>query len=346
VGPARAGPLEEADAAFSAGDYATAFHLLKPLAEQGIARAQNGLGVMYGQGLGVPQDPAEAFKWHRRSAEQGYARAQFSLGLMYADGVGVDKRPAEALRWLLRAAAQGLVEAQLTVGSMFARGEGADQDLMEAIKWYRRAAEQGDAEAQFRLGHMYDVSEGVPRQPDEAARWYRKAAEGGHAEARARVDALAGPRDRLVRPPELRFDGRKWAIGHQAYQSTPDGTLQIVEYVVEGQTVQRWHELVTWQYFPRWQERATLGEIMESLRSRRTEQSPTVVWNVISRGDRDLTYEWSIRGDPRHGDQHEIARLILGASGVHLVHYAIAEAALPAGTRERWIRLLGAVSVE
>jgi TPR repeat protein len=38
---------------------------------------------------GVKQDAAEAVKWYRKAAEQGYARAQFNLGLMYAEGKGV-----------------------------------------------------------------------------------------------------------------------------------------------------------------------------------------------------------------------------------------------------------------
>ena len=38
------------------GDYKTAFSLWKPLAEQGYAKAQYNLGVMYEKGQGVPQD--------------------------------------------------------------------------------------------------------------------------------------------------------------------------------------------------------------------------------------------------------------------------------------------------
>ena len=45
--PVAAGPLEDAAAAYSRGDYATALRLLRPLADQGDAVAQNYLGVMY-----------------------------------------------------------------------------------------------------------------------------------------------------------------------------------------------------------------------------------------------------------------------------------------------------------
>ena len=57
--------------AYAKGDYATALHAWQPLAEQGDARAQYNLGVMYAEGEGVPQDYKAAVQWYRRAAEQG-----------------------------------------------------------------------------------------------------------------------------------------------------------------------------------------------------------------------------------------------------------------------------------
>ena len=113
--PAWAG-WDEVGAAIQRGDYATVVRELRPLAEQGDAKAQVHLGVMYETGLGVPQDYAEALGWYRKAAEQGMAGAQYVLGIMYDNG------------------------------------KGAPQDDAEAMKWYRKAAEQGNAYAQFDLG--------------------------------------------------------------------------------------------------------------------------------------------------------------------------------------------------
>ena len=52
-------------AAFERGDYATALEHWQPMAEQGIAVAQNNLGVMYDHGLGVEEDDAQAVGWYR-----------------------------------------------------------------------------------------------------------------------------------------------------------------------------------------------------------------------------------------------------------------------------------------
>ena len=76
-------------------------------AEQGNARAQHNLGVMYDNGTGVPENDTEAVKWFRLATAQGHARAQHNLGLMYANGTGVPPDDVLAYAWLNLAAAQG-----------------------------------------------------------------------------------------------------------------------------------------------------------------------------------------------------------------------------------------------
>ena len=78
---------------------------------QGHTSAQNDLGNMYGEGLGVPQDDVEAAKWYRQAAEQGHASAQNNLGNMYRDGLGVPQDDVEAAKWYRLAAEQGQLEA-------------------------------------------------------------------------------------------------------------------------------------------------------------------------------------------------------------------------------------------
>jgi TPR repeat protein len=134
AGAVAAGPLEDGVAAYDGGDYATALRLMRPLAEQGNADAQNHLGQMYRQGQGVPQDYAAAMKWYRKAAEQGYIPGQINLANMYEWDQGV-------------------------------------QDRAAAASWYRKAAEQGDARAQLELGLMYDFGWGVPRDYVLAHMW-------------------------------------------------------------------------------------------------------------------------------------------------------------------------------
>ena len=89
------------------GDYATALKEWKPLAEQGDARAQFGLGKMYHRRQGVPRDYETAVKWYTLASEQGLAQAQTSLGVMLTTGRGIGKSKTQAYMWWSIAASQG-----------------------------------------------------------------------------------------------------------------------------------------------------------------------------------------------------------------------------------------------
>src|SRR5271170_7846854 len=92
-----------AAADFSAGlsayqkkDYAAAVKEWRPLAEMGDAPSQFNLGLLYIDGLGVPQDYGQAISWFERSAQQGYEKAQLNLGAMYGGGRGVKRDYVQA----------------------------------------------------------------------------------------------------------------------------------------------------------------------------------------------------------------------------------------------------------
>ena len=87
---------------------------LKKAAENGDAKAQYELGVMYywGDG-GVPQDVEKSTYWFRKAAEQGDAWAQFKLGGMHYHGWGVPINFKKATYWYEKAAKQGHAEAEI-----------------------------------------------------------------------------------------------------------------------------------------------------------------------------------------------------------------------------------------
>jgi TPR repeat protein len=106
--------MEDADAAWRQGDYASAARLYRSLAEQGRASAQHALAKLYENGEGVPRSSAEAFKWYRLAAEHGHAGAQLYLGGVYATGAGLTRDYVQAYVWfsLSLAAGQGEFAAQ------------------------------------------------------------------------------------------------------------------------------------------------------------------------------------------------------------------------------------------
>jgi TPR repeat protein len=57
--------------------------------------------------MGAPRDLKVAADWYRRAANQGMAEAQNSLGVMYAAGDGVPRDPVEAYKWFELSARSG-----------------------------------------------------------------------------------------------------------------------------------------------------------------------------------------------------------------------------------------------
>lgn len=78
AGAAGAVPQPDAEAAYERGDYATAFRLWLPLAQQGSPRAQLNLGRMYELGEGVPRDQQAAMDWYRKAADQNARDAAYA----------------------------------------------------------------------------------------------------------------------------------------------------------------------------------------------------------------------------------------------------------------------------
>ena len=55
--------------------------------------------------------PEQAIKWFRRAANQGDTASQGALGSCYFDGLGVPKNRVEAYKWFNLAATKNLVGA-------------------------------------------------------------------------------------------------------------------------------------------------------------------------------------------------------------------------------------------
>ncbi|HDW3841041.1 TPA: SEL1-like repeat protein [Pseudomonas aeruginosa] len=145
---------EEGLKAYKNKDYAQALQEWRPLAEQGDARSQYSLGILYESGQGVAKDDAIAVQWLTKAAEQGDKDAQFVLGFGYAVGRGVAKDDAKAVEWYTKAAEQGVAGAQFNLGSMYASGQGVAKDEAKAVQWFTKAAEQGHSFAKDRLSRL------------------------------------------------------------------------------------------------------------------------------------------------------------------------------------------------
>ena len=136
--------FDDGMAAAKRGNYVAAYDIWQTLAERGDTRAQYNIGVLYDQGLGVPQNFAEATRWYRLAAERGHVDAQANLGYAYEQGRGVTLDFAQAAKWYRKAAERGDVVAQANLGTLYANGLGVEQDDVQAHMWFNLAASRAE----------------------------------------------------------------------------------------------------------------------------------------------------------------------------------------------------------
>ncbi len=167
---------------YESGDYAKALKIIEPMGIQGNAKAQNLLGIMYSDGLGVRKNNTNALKWFRKAGEQDYFVAFNNLYFMYKNGKGTKKNSAEALKWLCKAGEQGDYYALIELVDMYRKGKFVKKDNTKVLKWLRKAAEQEHDFGLQELGLMYFEGNGVPQDYAEAAKLFRKASENNYGD--------------------------------------------------------------------------------------------------------------------------------------------------------------------
>ncbi|CAG1023508.1 Secretory immunoglobulin A-binding protein EsiB [Patescibacteria group bacterium] len=132
-------------------DYANAVIWLQKSANQNNPKAQNGLSMLYMQGLGVPKDEHKALEWLKKSAEGGYPTAQYNVAMLYKNGRLIAKDDVQAALWLHQAAQQGDDKAQTQLALCYEQGLGVPQDTRQALEWLEKAAGKNNAEARAHL---------------------------------------------------------------------------------------------------------------------------------------------------------------------------------------------------
>ncbi|MEX5832867.1 tetratricopeptide repeat protein [Ralstonia solanacearum] len=173
--------LEDAGTAFKHGEYSTAMALWRPLAEEGIAAAETGMGILYENGREVVKSEAQAVAWYQKAAAQGDAEAEYRLGQRYVQGpLGTSSFRRDIPRGLAlmkKAADKGHVRSMEAIAEYYRNGLfGVRKDAVEATAWHRRAAELGYALAEARLGNAYEFGQGVDQDSALAEEWYQRSA--------------------------------------------------------------------------------------------------------------------------------------------------------------------------
>jgi TPR repeat protein len=170
--------MASADAANKRKDYAEARRWYLKAAEQGDSRAQNNLGAMYNDGLGVARDSSAAMKWYRMAATGGNVQAAKNIGDLYA---------VAAVPAMCKDAASG----EVSLGCVWIPHPN-DLNELQAVKWYRKAADGGNAGAMTNMGRMFALGQSVKQNCAVAKLWFDKAAVAGNEPAIANLRSGVG----------------------------------------------------------------------------------------------------------------------------------------------------------
>ncbi len=223
--------------AFRSGQAEKAYEIWKPLAEAGDARAQFGLALIYERGSEtIPQDLDAAVEWYELAAVQGVAAAQNNLGHMFSQGLGVEQDKARAVELWREAAKAGHSTAYYNLGLAYFRGDGIEKNEIEATRWFAQAADAGLKDGQFAIGEMYRLGIGTERNESRALGWYNLAAAQGHVMGRRLAAMLE---EKGVRPSSVGSDAPVSTADQQTSDGSADATPQPSPNAAQGTTVTR-----------------------------------------------------------------------------------------------------------
>jgi tetratricopeptide (TPR) repeat protein len=127
---------------------------------QGVAEAENELGVCYRDGAPAPvveADPEKAFQFFLRAAEHDFPMGQYNVAVAYATGRGTAADPFAARMWTSRAAQHGLPVAQEYLGELFKKGFGGRRDDVQARQWTLAACQNKLADLAINKHGFADV---------------------------------------------------------------------------------------------------------------------------------------------------------------------------------------------
>lgn len=169
----------------------TELALIERAADTGNDASQVLLAVAYLNGDGgLSKNPAMAGYWFEQAAIQGNRYAQEKLGDLYEQGLGVDRNLPVAFDWRLKAAHRGALPAQVAVGRMYRAGRGVARNEEAARYWLERAATEGDFELSAPPERMRPEGNDARPGPADEPSGFEKAAGQGYRQTKRLLAAF------------------------------------------------------------------------------------------------------------------------------------------------------------
>ena len=169
-------------------DYAKAYELLKPEADDGNVLAIYELAKMYARGF-LGEDNKDIAKHYYKTALEGFIEVeqtadkmkpffQYRIGAMYNYSQGTEQNYTEAFKWFQSSATAGNPYAMFALGNLYNYGKGVDKDVTKAFEWYKQSADKKNPYAAYMTARMLQNGTGTEKNAEQAEEYYKKAYEG------------------------------------------------------------------------------------------------------------------------------------------------------------------------
>lgn len=134
-----------------------------------------------------------------------------------------------------------------------------------------------------------------------------------------------------------------WKVGNAR---DVKGEYSMIEFIREGDDIQNWKELMTYQNFARPRSFRSPEDSLNMLKKIREENCPGVTeWKVIEQKDDSILYEWHAKPCLNQPEQSEIARILYGKNNVFILHFAAKGQQLPPEKRAEWLKTLSEAKI-
>lgn len=173
---------------------------------------QNSLGLLHEY---IAHDYQRAFSYYELSATQGYSYAQNNMGHVYFEGIGVPNDYEKAYKWYLLAISQGIASAHNQIAVMFylkliAPEMSSEDRYNEARKWLKLSIEVPYTKGCFNLGQLYTDNSYSKRNYGKAIKYYNLSLKRGNVVAQRCLDFFKNLRVTITEKLDTYFQLNPW----------------------------------------------------------------------------------------------------------------------------------------
>jgi uncharacterized protein len=150
-------------------DYSLALKYYQIAVADNHAWAINNVGLLYREGLGVPQNTETAYDYFQRAAREHSQWAYVNLANMTFGGRKARTDTNGGITWLEKGAADHCTLCLIEEAAAYHSGtHGVRRDANKTIALLNKAAAQGDLQASLILAKMQLVGDGIPQNSTDA----------------------------------------------------------------------------------------------------------------------------------------------------------------------------------